>query len=403
MTGVSPLRVWSAAAAAFLLFFFFAPVRSRDGRTFQIDEAAKISESHFLRLFARGDFHSPEWFRNIIDRTNLAGGKYIFGLAIVAHGLPLPPAPSLAASTPAGDIPAVFPREVNARYRQYLLPARRAGLVAAAIAAAMIVAFALRMHGPAAAIAAAAFFTFHEITLGFGGNVARDTLMAGAVSAAAGPVWTLWQNPRGKRWLLHALAAGLLSGIAISIRFNGAVALIFAVTALLMRRAWRAAILVVLVAAAFVLAIHPYYWAEAPAGVPEEFRTEEALPLRVVHRVGLQLRDMQKVVALLPPHIELRTPFERIRFLGLGLVNGAAGIALWVAIAFGIALPVFRRRTTDAIRFVWLWALIIAGIAALLQPVAWQRYLVSVLPALALLGGVGVGELLALARFRRTP
>ena len=402
MTGASPLRVWGTAAVALLLFFFFAPVRARDGRTFQIDEVAKISETHFLRLFARGDFHSPEWFRNIIDRTNLAGGKYIFGLAIVAHGLPLPPAPSLGAATPAGDIPAIFPREVNARYKQYLVPARRAGLLAASLAAALIVAFALRMHGPVAAIAAVSFFTFHEITLGFGGNVARDTLMAGALCAAAAPVWTLWQNPRGRRWLVHALVAGVLCGIAISIRFNGAVALVFAVTALLVRRAWRAALVVALVASALVLAMHPYYWADAPTGVPDEFRTEEVLPLRVVHRLGFQLRDMQKVVALLPPHIELRTPLQRLRFLGMGIVNGAVGMALWLAVALGVALPVFRRRTTDAIRFVWLWALIVAGIAALLQPVAWQRYLIAVLPPLALLGGIGVGELVALARNRRT-
>ena len=90
-------QAWIAAGVVFILFFCFAPVLSRDGRTFQIDEVDKISETHFLRLFVHGDFQSPEWFRYVIDRTNPPVGKYALGGAILVQGLPLPAAPGAGA------------------------------------------------------------------------------------------------------------------------------------------------------------------------------------------------------------------------------------------------------------------------------------------------------------------
>jgi hypothetical protein len=357
------VRAWIAAAIAFVLFVFFAPLKSRDGRSFQIDEVAKISETHFLRLYATGDFDSPEWWGNIIDRTNMPMGKYLFGASIVLHGLPLPPAPSLGVYAPKGDIPAVFPREVNERYKQYLVPARRASIVFAGLAAASIVFLAMRIHGVVAAIAAFLFFTFHELTLAFGGLVARDTLMAGAFALAALAVF--YKKP---------VLAGLACGMAIGIRLNGGVALVFAVIAM---RSWRSAIITVLVAAAFVFAIHPYYWGDG----------------RPFYRVEQQLRDLQTMVSLLPPGIEMRSPLRRIAFFGTAIVDGVVGIALWIAVMLGILLPM--RKPTEGVKFAWLWAGIVVGLTVLLQPVAWQRYMIAVLPPLALLGGIGVGHLIS--------
>ena len=53
---------------------------------FRVDEAHKISESAFLRLWLNGDVSNPAWSANIVDRTNPPVGKYALGAAILLSG-----------------------------------------------------------------------------------------------------------------------------------------------------------------------------------------------------------------------------------------------------------------------------------------------------------------------------
>ncbi len=394
MTSATNRQAWLAAAVAFVLFAALAPVRSRDGRSFQMDEAHKISETHFLRLFLSGDVHAPEWFRFVLDRTNPPVGKYIFGASILLHGLPLPPAPSLASVAPDGQIPAFFPRETNARYAKYLVPCRRAALAATALTAALLVWCAMRLHGLTAAAAALLLFTFHDVTRGWGGIAVFDPLIALAAMAVAPPVWALWRDPARRSWPIFAVVAGVICGLAIGVRLNGVVALVFAVAALLVtfvrhrsRATLGALILVILMAAIVLIAVNPYYWAAAPGA-------NDGLPLRVVHRFQEQLRDLRTIMrGLERGHILIHGPVRRLGFFGLTLFGGAVGTALWLAVSVGTLLPVIRGRVTDDLRFFWVWAVVIAGATALWLPVPFQRYLMIAIAPLALIAGIGVSEL----------
>lgn len=411
MSTASPWQAWFVAAAVFFLFFVFAPVRTRDGRSFQIDEAHKISETHFLRLFVRGDFHSREWFRNIVDRTNPPVGKYILGSAIVLHGLPLPPAPSLAIYAADGRIPAAFPRAVNARYARYLAPARRATLLATALTAALLVWSAMRLHSMLAAAGALFFFTLHHLTLGFGAIAVFDPLVALMGMAIVPPVWILWRGQGGIRRWIAAIAAGVICGLAIGIRFNGGVCLLFAAAVTLIagarhrsRSTLVAGVIVVLTTAVVVVALNPYFWAAAPVGqgVAEEFSRNEALPLRVVNRFSYQLRDLSLLIAGLDGAL-MHSLTRRSGFFGLTMFGDVPGFLLWIGVSLGILLPLLRRRVSDDLRFVWLWAAVVGGVTALWLPVAWQRYLMVALPPLALMGGIGLAEMVAAIRNYRRP
>jgi 4-amino-4-deoxy-L-arabinose transferase-like glycosyltransferase len=403
MSGTRTGQAWIAAGVVLILFFCFAPVLSRDGRTFQIDEADKISETHFLRLFLQRDFQSPEWFRYVIDRTNPPVGKYALGIAILLHGLPLPPEPSLAARAPDGAIPAVFPRDVNARYARYLVPARCGTLAASSLAAALLVWCAMRLRGPVTAAGALLFFTFHDITRAWGATAVFDPLLMLAVIAIVPPTWIVWRDGPNRRTWLGAAASGVVCGLAIGVRLNGGICLLFAIAAFLgaairhhSRTILYASLVLVLTAATLAIALNPFYWAPAPAapGVPAALTRNEPMPVRIVHRIAYQVRDLETLMSLLREgHLVLDSPARRLQFFGVTIAGSLVGFVMWLFAALGVLLPVLRRRVTTELRFLLLWTLIIAGGTAVWLPVPFQRYLLVSVPPLALAGGIGIAEL----------
>jgi len=401
MSPSTTAQAWIAAGVVLVLFFFFSPVLSRDGRTFQIDEADKISETHFLRLFVHGDVRSPEWFRYRIDRTNPPVGKYAFGCAILLHGLPLPPAPSLSASAPDGGIPATFPPAVNARYARYLVPARRGALAATSLAAALLVWCALRLYGPLAAAGALLFFTFHDLDRAWGATAVFDPLLMLAVIAIVLPTWMVWRD--GSRVWIGAVVSGVICGLAIGVRLNGGICLLFAIAVFFIaafrhrsRTILYASAVLLLTALVVAILLNPYYWAPAPTavGVPAELTRDEAMPLRILHRVAFQVRDLETILGFLrQSHRTLDSPWRHLQFFGVTVCGSLVGFVMWLFAALGVLLAVLRRRMTSGLHFLLLWIVIIAGGTAAWLPVPFARYLLVAIPPLALAGGIGIAEL----------
>jgi hypothetical protein len=362
---------------------------------FRIDEAHKISESAFLRLWLRGDVRNPAWFANIIDRTNPPAGKYAFGAAILLTGHALPPLPTLAVR---GGMPPLYPEALSAPYRPFLTAARSVSAVATALTAALLAMMLARYHGWLSAAAGVAFFALSFLTRSSWAAALFDPLLALFFMLTVALTTTLVRATSTKRIAAIAAAIGIVTALAFQTRLNGLFALLIALPFLwiILRRTPRTSIVATtVVAAAFIattLALNPYYWS-APRIPLEPFSSQRG-PLRPIERLVRQKHDLAIVAAPLQrARMEGRTLGEKFVYLCQAVMEDMAGLLMTIAAAAGIVLLAARFRSfTPPLRIALPMSIAVIVTMVATLPLPWSRYLLVALPPLALLAGFATGE-----------
>lgn len=401
---VNPLTPRAAlAVGVFVLVIAGSWFLARPGRPgFQIDEAHKLSESAFLSLWLRGDVRNPAWFEHIIDRTNPPVGKYLIGSAVLAAGAAVPALPTLSALAPEGGIPAIHPPHLTRRFELLLVPARRAPAVAVAITAALLAFVLARIDGLLAAASAVAFFCSCHLTLDLSRWIVVDSFLAMFVAAAVVGLVVLVQARTTGGTIASAAVVGLASALAFQTRLNGLLALATILPIMLVALRTRRKVAAASVAACLtlfivtVMAVNPYYWS-APATRIDPF-SQHRFPLRPAERVVTQARDLRTLATRLQEgRIEARTIPEKIGYSFATVMLDHASVLMTVlaavaVIRFGIS---GRSRRRDA-RYALAVAFAIAMVMAISLPMPWPRYVFVIVPSLAMLAGLAVGDLVRL-------
>jgi len=387
---ILPLVVFLAAAA-----WIAASGWLRGG--FRIDEVHKLAETVFLRHAMAGEFSHPDWFSDPVERANPPVGKFLFGLAVRVAGLDLPRDLSVAEETNHGQTQP--PPGEAVHYRQMLRPVRTLVLLVTAATAMVVYLLGATAGGTGCGLLAAVLYLGAFLPQAFSATAVFDPLLTLFVAAAILPVVAI--NLAG-RWLalvLRSVGAGLLGALAFQTRLSGLVALggvwvVLMIRAVGQRRVGRGATLAVVATAATLVAgtaANLYYWAVPPAGsVPENVRAAQALPLRIVERYEIQMEDLAALLrreqAVQPP---LRGLAGRAQFGAEYLVGDLVGLATLLGIAAAVAIAAVRR-SLPAPKVVLLgWAAAIFMAIVFWLPVPYPRYLLVVVPPLALAAACG--------------
>lgn len=372
---------------------------ARTGRgDFRIDEAHKISESAFLRLWMRGEVRDPAWFASIVDRTNPPVGKYIFGAAILLTGRQLPQLPTLAVH---GDfIPPFFSEELSAPYRHLLPAVRSASAVAIALTAAFLTMMLARYQGWVAAAAAFAFFAGVALTREYSTTAVFDPWFALFFMMTIAVTAMLAGATSPGRIAAIAALIGVVTALTFQTRLNGLLALLIAMPFvwLILRRTVRTAIaatvIVMSVFVATTLALNPYYWS-APRTPLAPFSDHRGV-MRPMERLLQQKHDLERLVAPLQEgRVEGRTLGEKFRYLAEGVIDGVAGLlSMFFAVVGVVVLGVRWRSLAPSLRAGLLMSLAVILTMVATLPMPWSRYLLVDVAPLALLGGFAVAETL---------
>ena len=367
---------------------------------FRVDEAHKISETAFLRLWLRGDVGNIAWFDQIIDRTNPPVGKYVFGTAILLTGQPLPTLPTLAIRSINGGIPPMFP-DMNASYGALLTAVRSVSIMATALTAALLTMILARAHGWMSAAAAFLFFSRNSLTGMMAGWAVFDPLLALFVMTVVALIPAMAGSMATRRIALIAAALGVTAAMAFQTRLNGLYALIIAIPFLWITlrhaipKALAATAVTITAFIATTLAVNPLYWS-TPATPLEPFSSHHG-PMRPIQRLWQQFHDLQTIAGpYQEARMEGRTLGEKARFLAETLFFDLPGLLLAVGAITGIILLVVRWHSlTPAVRIALLMSLAVTGSMVGTLPLPQERYLFVVVAPLALVGGFGTAEVVS--------
>lgn len=415
MTPLSRKASFLLALAAFAALFAVYVWRGALRGGFRIDEAHKLSETRQLGLLLQGKFNDPEWFANVVDRTNPPVGKYVFGFAALLAGEPLPDQPSLArAAGPDAYIPPVFSKELSEPYRPLLVPARTASLVATSLTAAILAWVVARRVGSVAAVLAVAVDASNFLTTTHGASAVFDSLLTFFTVGAAALALALWRDERvqPRVAVTVGIASGLLAGLAFETRFSGAIAfgaaLVLGCVRPASRREWGVigrfvaglAITFVFVA----VSVDPYYWGHPAKGAVEaRFSDASVVPVRIVERARYRLGDLDALLARTRTRTSAFEGFRAKSRFAFEIIGGdVQGLLLILGAFLAIALlgaGAIPWQSAPAALVAW-GALVAFAIGAWL-PVAWPRYLLITVPPLAASAATGFSELARLALARR--
>ncbi len=365
---------------------------------FRVDEAFKVSETSFLGLWMHGDVRNPAWFTNIVDRINPPAGKYALGVPIVLSGQQLPPFPTIAVRDPS--IAALSPPALSAPYRPLLHAARSASIISAALTAALLAAMLARYHGWLSAVFAVAFFALSDVTRTHWASAVFDPMLALCFAMSVAFVSTLAAAPSTRRVSMACIAIGVVTALAFQTRLNGLFAFLVAVPFLwltLHRTILKAILGTVIATVAFVattLALNPYYWS-TPAIPLEPFSSHHG-PMRPVERLRQQQRDIMELARpVRDARAEGRTLAEKAWFLLEIMMSRLSDLLMMFAALTGaILLAVRWRSVPPALRVALLMSLAIVATMIATLPMPWPRYLLVVVPPLALVAGFATAEVL---------
>jgi 4-amino-4-deoxy-L-arabinose transferase-like glycosyltransferase len=371
-------------AAAFLAMLLVAFFHGGLHDDWGIDEAHKVADTYFFRLLVRGDLENPDWTRHIVDRTNPAAGKFLFGLAAAVAGAPLPDSLNIRNELPDGTLVQRLRPPDERRFHDTLLACRIVSLLATALTAAIIAFTALRLHSAGAALAATALYASHYLVLTFATRAVYDPLLTLFVAATL--PFVLHRSSKSN---VRLAVLALLCALAVETRVSGAIAGaaiagVFIAAAIRGRTVRPLLQLAAIGMAAVLLAIlmNPFYW--VPGAEP--------LPLRTVHRIAKQFHDLNALsLREAARQAPLRSPAAKAAFTAEIVIGDVAGLLMLAGCALAVTLAILRRRGEWIEPFVWS-LIVIAGVILWL-PFPWPRYLLMIVPPLAIVAGIGYGEL----------
>jgi hypothetical protein len=340
-----PAAVFLAAAAA-----IWASGRL-DG-DFRIDEAHKISETARLSPSA--------WKHSRAERANPPVGKWIFAIATP----PVPYDPAFTERAARGE--RLPPPHLQAAYRRALRPARMVSLLATALTAALI-------YVLSDSLLASLLYFFSFLTQTFAATAVFDPLLTLFVVAAAVPLARSVTWPR-------TVAAAVLSALAIDVRLSGALALAGVLALLLVRRKFVQAAAATGIAAVLAAALNPLFF-------------------------FTQFHDLQVLLAATGEH--RLTIAEKLRFVSEYAFGDFVGIAILVGVLFapfgvrpsrphspGVSPGddggrAGRPAGAGGTPALLAWCATIVVLFTAWLPVGYPRYVLVIIPALAVAAAHG--------------
>jgi hypothetical protein len=303
----------------------------------------RIDEAHKISETAR---LSPwAWKNSRAERANPPVGKWIFALA--APSVPFDPAFTERAAR--GE--RVPPPHLAPAYRRALPRVRMVSLVATALTAALV-------YVLSGSILAVLLYFFSFLTQAFSATAVFDPLLTLFVVAAAVPVARKVTWPR-------TVASAMLAGLAIDVRLSGALALAGVCSLLVVRRSWKQAAAAAGIAAMLAIAFNPFFFS--------------------------QFRDLQILLAETGEH--RLGALEKLRFVSEYAFGDWVGMAMLIGAFFAAFKP---REPLLA------WAATVAVLFTAWLPVGYPRYVLVVIPALAIASAYGWSAAWAYVRKRST-
>jgi 4-amino-4-deoxy-L-arabinose transferase-like glycosyltransferase len=350
-----------------------------------------------FRAVLERDFGSPGWSERYwtFGSSNPNVGKYLIGLSLWLNGHRDAVSEVKLARWEKG-------RTVGWHQRRGLVPdagtlyaTRLPSAVAAAGAAALACALASLATNPNSALAgglAAALFVAHPLA-GMMGRRAMLDMPAASLGTLAVALALLAGLALGRsRGRALALAAGsaLVAGLAVSTKMNALLAwaaalAVWGLAAAFHVRdrralaAWLGGLLLLaVVPPAVFVATNPHLWRDTAAGVREM----------------LELSDVVAGYRRNNPAAALTSPGQKVEaFLGFAFPHAVLGLVALLGIGFTLRdLWRGRGQFVAASRLAWA-AMTCAGVA-LWSPLAWARYYLPAVPAVAVLGATGAVGLL---------
>ena len=351
-----PTWAWAGVAFTSALSLFAHDLRHEP---YYMDESACITQSYVTDLWLAGALDDPGWLeRPSLDHPTL--GKYLIGLALRAGGQPRP---GLA------DALAWYQDAVSYRFGtlETLVAARWPSVLLGALGCALLFGLGVLAHGRCAGAIAALLLMinplYHKLARRAMYDVPAEALTLATIALA---LWawrrTLAGSWRFVPWLTTALIVGVLGGLAVLAKLNGALglmtvgALALLALALLPSRvgrgaaaAWGGAWISAGAALATFVVLNPFVTAHPKVPLPPHLARcagqdlWERLDEVIAHRQTLS-RHMQRCF----PGAALLTPRERL--------------AAVVAQGFGRHGPLgllrpgpARRYDRGADRWAWIW------------------------------------------------
>lgn len=270
-------------------------------------------------------------------------------------------------------------------------------------------------------------------------------LQLGSLLIILAAVWWVERLTRGgegaRRWLLPALVVGMASGLTLASKHSGAVPVVAAGLGVLIvaarlpgsarRQALGGLAIAAALAVAVFLALNPAWWSDPIGRAGEVLRlraglvAEQAalfpdaayrdLPARIgglIAQVTIADPAYYEVASWAGPLSEAIAAYEASPWTGIRYGQGAAGdmagaILLLLAVTGAVRLGQ-DWRTWAAAPMIALWALLTALFILAAVPLAWQRYVLPLLPVIILLAAGGLSWSLtrlmrAIARRRPVP
>jgi hypothetical protein len=313
----------------------------------RIDEAHKISETARLSPSA--------WRHSRAERANPPVGKWIFALA--APRVPYDPAFTERAAR--GE--RIPPPHLASAYARALPRVRMVSLIATALTAALVYALS-------ESFLAVLLYFFSFLTQTFAATAVFDPLLTLFVVAAA------VQLARKVTWP-RTFAAAVLAGFAIDVRLSGALALAGVLALLLVRRRFVQAAVAGGISLVLAAAMNPFFFT--------------------------QFHDLQVLLDATGEH--RLSAAEKLRFVSEYAFGDFVGIAILVGLVFApFGLRPSRPRSpgnehgragrpagAGGTPALLAWCAIIAILFTAWLPVGYPRYVLIIIPALAIAAAHG--------------
>jgi hypothetical protein len=395
-----------------------------DQPPFDIDEAHKIAETHFWRLFAvERSWANPLWTTDFYARTNPPVAKYVFGAALSLSG----------AGIGDHDLQRQFERHWRqpARLRslvpdEQLRTTRTTGILFAALTAGLLFLSAHAVAGWTAALMAPLLFLGNpavaaRLRLGLADPILLFllTLMLPLTARAARSLAAVGRWPMGRRAFGMARVAvlpGLVVGLAAGTRVNGALAGLFLAGGLLLaalpgeraglaRRLAQAGLvlgLAGLIAVSVFAALNPWYHNEPLTRIVETLHLYRDWTVKQFVEPGGALLTVRERLATIGSFCLRSDSLPLSRLLGrpggwLTSLGFAGGLVLLTEKAFLEAAAATRseagRSLVAGSCAVLVFVLVALSATALTLPLAWTRYLLVPYEAVCLAAAIGLGAI----------
>lgn len=441
----------AAAIVVFLSAFFFLVGGMRidagkDRPPFFVDEAHKISETYFWRLFAvERDWGNPLWSTDFYARTNPPVPKYIFGLALSLNGAGAKDL-KLQQMFEKNQLQQMFEKkQYNPAYLRanvsddMLRTTRLVSIVFTSLTACLLFLVGLRAGGWGAGLAAPILFLAHPTIsmhsrLGLADSILLFFLTLTVPVTIAAVRHLTWYLRGGRPagclgWVAAAFRAAVIPGVVVALaagtRLNGILSafvytggMILAISGRDKGRLGRrlaaagiSAILAGLVAAAIFAGMNPWYHHAPLSRMDETVRLcqDWAQAMQVNPGSGIfTLKEKFSSVGLFTLRSEA-TPLAGILGIpgmwltmlgftaGLVLLAGRAFFRGPVAVSVEEGATAFSKNGTSAgVTLVWILACFLGTILSL--PLTWNRYLLVPYEATCLAVAVGLAGILGKAK-----